>query len=180
MKKLLTSFFLILVGLTQSISQNLNTQNEETSITFKIKNFGLYVDGSFSEFKVNANFDKTNISNSYFSGTAVVGSIDTGNKTRDKHLQKLEYFNTTEFPAIAISSNSIQKKDDGGYAFIGELSMKGKTQKLSFPFTIEENSEGIIARGTFSINRLDFKIGDSSFVLNKKVQVALTYVGYFN
>ncbi len=180
MKNLFITIILISFGTTTIFSQNLSTNKDGTIISFQIKNFGLQVDGAFSEFKVKANFDRDNLPNSYFTGTAVIKSINTGIEARNNSLQKKEYFDSKQFPEMTLTSNEIKKLEDGRYEFIGKLSIKGKTQKVTFPITIEEASSHIIAKGDFEINRLDFKVGGSSWVLNKKVKISIIYKGNFN
>lgn len=180
MKNLFISIILICFGPTIIFSQNLNTDSEGTAISFKIKNLGLNVDGVFADFRVKANFDKDNLFNSYFSGTAVIQSIDTGIEARNKSLQKKEYFDSAQFPTMTLSSNEIKKLGNGKYEFIGELSIKGTTKKITFPFTLEEGANHLIAKGAFEMNRLDFKVGASSWILNKKVKVSIAYKGNYN
>lgn len=180
MKNLLISILLVFIGLAPIISQNINTQKEKTSLKFKIKNFGLIVSGSFSEFDIIANYDKNNLANSYFSGKAVIKSIDTGNDSRNKSLKKKEYFDSEQFPEMTLASNKIIKTSDDRYEFIGELFIKGVTKEITFPFTIKEKDNQITVKGEFEINRLDFNVGKSSRILNKKVKVSITFVGDYN
>ena len=88
------TFLLFLLCLSPSFlfSQNLAMEKSQSSIDFTIKNAGFTVEGNFSEFDIQANFDKNNLSNSYFRGTAAVKSIDTGINARNNSLQKEDYF----------------------------------------------------------------------------------------
>ncbi len=180
MKKLKVVCLLLSLGYLSAQAQNLNTDKAATSINFKIKNIGLTVQGSFSEFSVMAYFDEQNLSDSYFEGTAVVTSINTGIKLRDEHLQKEEYFHSAQFPAIKLTSTQLRKMGEGQYEFIGQLWIKGKTKDLTFPITVERTDNNLLAKGNFELNRLDFEVGKSSWVLKKKVRVALVYKGTFN
>ena len=168
---------IIYLGISVLHAQNLNTDKEGTSISFKIKNLGLNVNGTFSEFNVKANFDVSNLQDSYFIGTATISSIDTGIKARDKHLQENEYFHSEQYPEIELTSEKLKKLSDGQYEFTGKLSIKGKTKTVVFPISVENTGNSIIAKGNFEINRLDFKVGKSSWVLRKKVKVSIVYKG---
>ena len=181
---LMKNFFLysiiLYLGVTVLHAQNLSTDLEGTAISFKIKNLGLTVDGTFSEFKVEANFDEANLQDSYFVGSAVVKSIDTGIEARDNHLQKDDYFHMEQFPEIELKSDKLKKLKDNQYEFTGQLSIKGKTKTIVFPISVERTGNSLIAKGNFEINRLDFKVGKSSWVLKKKVKVSIAYKGNFN
>lgn len=178
MKNILTVILFICFG-TTILSQNLTTDTVGTSISFKIKNIGLNVNGNFPEYKIKANFDRDNLSNSYFSGIAIIKSIDTGVQARNKSLQKKDYFHSEQFPEMTLSSSEIKLLDVGRYEFKGELSIKGKTKTITFPFTTEETDEYIILKGAFEINRRDFRVGKSSLILSKKVRVSIIYKGLF-
>ncbi|MEM6320926.1 MAG: YceI family protein [Bacteroidota bacterium] len=179
MKKSL--LFLFLIGLAPMYlqAQNLTTDVEGTNISFKIKNLGFNVDGTFSDFAVKANFDENNLSDSYFKGTAQIQSIDTGIKARDEHLQKADYFHSEQYPVIKLTSRELKKVAEGKYEFIGDLSIKGKTQTVNFPIALEKSENSLTVSGNFEINRLDFEVGESSWVLKKKVKVAIVYQGNF-
>ena len=179
MKNIFLYSIMIYLGLTVLNAQNLNTDKEVTAISFKIKNLGLNVNGTFSEFKVKANFDEANLQDSYFTGTANISSIDTGIKARDKHLQADEYFHSEQYPEIELASDKLKKLGDGQYEFTGKLSIKGKTKNIVFPISVENTGNSIIAKGNFEINRLDFKVGKSSWVLKKKVKISIVYKGNF-
>ncbi len=179
MKNCLLALGLLCLGSTTLYSQNLDTDKTKTTISFKIKNLGLNVDGTFSDFEVKANFEENNLSESYFIGTAAIKSIDTGIKARNKHLQKKEYFHSEQFPAIKLASDNLKKIGGNQYEFTGQLTIKGKTKVLTFPITIEKTTTNLIAKGNFELNRLDFEVGKSSWVLKKKVKVAIVYKGNF-
>ncbi|MEM1123716.1 MAG: YceI family protein [Bacteroidota bacterium] len=179
MKKIV--FLLLLVGWipTFGYAQNLKTNIANTNISFKIKNLGFNVDGTFSDFEVKANFEEDNLSASYFRGTAKIQSIDTGIKARDEHLQKEDYFHSEKFPEIKLTSKELKKVAEGKYEFIGELAIKGKTQTVTFPIALEKSGNSLTVTGNFEINRLDFEVGESSWVLKKTVKVAIVYQGNF-
>ena len=179
MKKLIL-FLLIISSVTITLdAQNLTTDKAGTAISFKIKNLGFNVDGSFSDFKVDANFEADNLPNSYFVGTAVIKSIDTGIEGRNNHLQAEEYFHSEQYPEIKLASDKLKKTGTNQYEFTGKLTIKGKTKSLTFPITLEKSGQSILVKGNFEINRLDFEVGESSWVLKKKVKVAIAYKGNF-
>ena len=179
MKNLFLSLSLLSLGSLTLYAQNLSTDKTSTTIDFKIKNLGLNVSGTFSEFQVEANFEENRLQDSYFKGSATLKSIDTGIKARDKHLQAQEYFHSEQYPVIELVSDQLKKVENNQYEFTGKLTIKGKTQSLTFPIIIEKTGQRLIAKGNFDINRLDFGVGKSSWVLKKKVKVAITYQGNF-
>ncbi len=179
MKNFFVCLVILCLGSMTLCAQNLTTDKAKTTISFKIKNLGFNVDGAFSEFKVDANFEADNLPDSYFIGTAAIKSIDTGIKARNNHLQAEEYFHSEQFPEIKLASDKLKKIGTNQYEFTGQLTIKGKTQKITFPITLEKTAQSILVEGNFELNRLDYEVGESSWVLKKKVKVTIVYKGNF-
>ena len=57
----------------------------ESPIQFKIKNAGITVDGTISDWEVKVDFDSKKLAQSSIRGKAIPESIQTGIKLRDKH-----------------------------------------------------------------------------------------------
>lgn len=72
--------------------------NAESFVKFKIKNAGLTVDGTFSDYKADIFYDENDVSKSKFYGEVKTTSINTGINLRDNDLRKKEYFDVKNFP----------------------------------------------------------------------------------
>ncbi len=179
MKNYFLSILFIVLSATLLPAQNLITDTTETTISFKIKNLGLNVEGSFSEFMVTANFEEQNLQNSYFNGIVVVKSIDTGINARDNHLKKEDYFHQEKFPEIQLTTDKLEQSKNDQYDFTGRLTIKGKTKMVKFPITIKNTGKSLMVKGNFEIDRLDFEVGESSWILKKKVKISIKYKGNF-
>ncbi len=147
---------------------------EGSSVTFAIKNFGLNVNGSFTGLQGSVVFNPANPGTAYFNVTVDVGSVNTGNNSRDGHLKKEDYFNSPAFPKISIVSTKITNAGKAGsYLFDGIVTIKGKAKNISFPFTAAAAGDGYLFDGSFKINRRDFKVGGNSLVLSDVLTVNL-------
>ncbi len=159
-----------------SSEETFSTNNEVkqtiiSSITFKIKNAGIGVDGSFKGFKGTINFDPNNLNGSNFDVSVASKTVDTDNNTRDNHLRKDEYFGVEKHPRISMKSTKIEKTDDGKYKATFDLTLKGKTKSVSFPFLYNKTSAGYTLKGSFEIDRRDYGVGGSSWILSDDVKV---------
>jgi polyisoprenoid-binding protein YceI len=173
MKKL-SILLLSMVLFVRGNAQKLQPIDEGSSVKFSIKNFGFSTGGNFKGLKGVIQFDATNLSSCSFAVTVDAGSVNTGNNTRDNHLRKEEYFDVAKYPVIDFTSVSVNK-DAGSAAFIltGNLTIKGVTKKISFPFTAAPQNNGYLFSGSFTINRRDFGVGGNSMVLADNLQVQL-------
>ncbi len=46
----------------------------------------------------------------------------------------------------------------------GQLTIKGKTQQVTFPFMVTTNADGYLFKGAFTMKRKDFGVGGTSTV----------------
>ncbi len=142
-----------------------------SSVTFKIKNAGIGVDGSFKGFQGSVDFDPNNLSSSKFDVSVNSKTVDTDNDTRDNHLREDEYFGVEKHPKISMKSTKIEKSSDGKYKATFDLTLKGKTKSVSFPFSYNKTSTGYKLSGSFEIDRRDYGVGGSSWILSDDVKV---------
>ena len=157
-----------------AITQTYTPTNEKQAVNFSIKNFGLIVEGSFTGLVGSIVFDPANLTAASFKVSVDASTINTGNKSRDGHLNKEEYFNTATYEKITLVSNKITNGTvSGTYIFEGILNIKGTNKSITFPFTVSPNSQGYLFSGSFKINRRDFKIGGSSLILSDNLTVML-------
>ena len=148
-----------------------------TKITFKIKNFGSYVDCQFSDVSFDVSFNKNDLTNSYINTTIAVSSVDTNNKSRDKSLKKEKYFNVAKHPNIILKSTKIEMIATNSYNLIGDLTIKGTTKSITIPITLSQEENKLNINADFEINRLDYKVGKSNIILSKKVIEKVIYFG---
>ncbi len=162
---------LLLIGLILLVKINIAQAPLKvlsSSITFKIKNAGLTVNGSFSGFSGEINFNPELYKQAKITGSVAVNTINTGIAARDRHLQKEEYFDAEKFPAITIVSSFFGKE---GNQFKGyfKLTIKGITKDIVIPFTFDNN----ILKGGFTLNRKDFNVGSNSIIMSDEVNVSI-------
>ncbi|MDN5217329.1 YceI family protein [Fulvivirgaceae bacterium BMA12] len=165
--------FLILAGVTGVQAQEkLSVIKEMTEISFDIKNFGLKVNGSFSGLEGEIIFDEALPASSSFNVKLPANSVNTNNKSRDKHLRSDDYFDVEKYPLITFKSVSVTKTGDN-YEVKGKLTIKNTTKEVVIPFTYEKVTGTGKLKGQLMLNRRDYKVGKSSWVLGDEVKVYL-------
>jgi polyisoprenoid-binding protein YceI len=144
------------------------------SVSFKIKNAGIGVDGTFKKVNAQINIDEANPSKSSFVGSAEVGSISTGIKLRDSHLkEKPEFFNQAQFPSVVMKSVGVQLKSAGLYTVTWDLTIRGITRRFSSDVLTKVQGDQLSISTEFRINRNDWKLGGSSITMGDFVTVRL-------
>ena len=158
-----------------SFSQEWIQDKEETSISFKIKNFGLTVDGGFKTIDIKTNLDTKDISNSYVNAAIIVNSIFTGIEVRDKHLLGKDYFDDLNNKEIVLKSSKLTKDMNGNIILFAELSIKGITKKVEIPLEVFEDDSRLTLKALILLNRKNFDIGNRSLILSNNVKIQVEY-----
>jgi polyisoprenoid-binding protein YceI len=143
-----------------------------STVTFVIKNAGLKVDGKLEGLQTTIKFDSPNLATSSIEASVETTTVNTDNKTRDGHLKKEEYFDVAKFPKMSIKS-VIFSKDGNNYKGKFKLTIKGVTKEIEIPFSYIENGNSATFKGSFTINRLDYKVGGNSWVMADNVIISL-------
>lgn len=143
-----------------------------STVTFVIKNAGLKVDGKLEGLQTTIKFDSPNLATSSIEASLETTTINTDNKTRDGHLRKEDYFDVAKYPKMSIKSVSFSK-DGSNYKGKFKLTIKGVTKEIEIPFSYIENGNSATFKGSFTINRLDYKVGGSSWVMSDNVIISL-------
>ncbi|PTR00850.1 polyisoprenoid-binding protein YceI [Mucilaginibacter yixingensis] len=143
-----------------------------STVQFKVTNLGFGVNGSFTGVEGVIIFDPSAPAKSNFDTSIDAATVNTDNNLRDAHLKEDGYFSVKTYPRIKLVSSSITGNGKNTYVFMGTLTMKGKSQKISFPFTALASGDGWLFKGSFKINRKDFDIGGTSTISNE-VEITL-------
>ncbi|WP_051633197.1 YceI family protein [Thermonema rossianum] len=139
---------------------------EDYSIHFKIKNAGFYVDGTLNDLEASIAFDPATLKGK-IEASVGVATINTDNRTRDKHLLSADYFDATRFPRIYMKSYDFKRAKSGNYIGYFYLTIKDVTRQVTVPFKFD----GKTFDGYLEINRRDFGVGDKSWILSDMVKV---------
>ena len=161
----LVSLLLLQVVAVKTGAQQLTPSGSESSVQFRIKNFGFNVTGTFKGLQGNMRFDPNNLAAGHFEVSIDAKTINTGIDSRDKHLRKSDYFDVENYPQIKFVSVKISPSTKSGTLFIfGKLTIKNVSKDISFPFTATPTANGYLFNGGFKINRREFKVGGGSTV----------------
>lgn len=173
MKRMIFTFSLFAFSFGLS-SQTYTPGDNGSKVHFVISNFGIATGGSFSGLSGSIKFDPANLPSSEFDVSVDAKSVDTDIEARDNHLRKAEYFDVENYPKITIKSTKVTKTNKDGYFYMfGNLTIKGVTKEIKFPFTATTKDGGYLFEGSFKLNRRDFNVGGRSLSLGDDLTVSL-------
>tara|TARA_B100001093_G_scaffold170157_1_gene162913 strand:+ start:1106 stop:1618 length:513 start_codon:yes stop_codon:yes gene_type:complete len=148
-------------------AQEINIKSEESIIEFNYVEEGAL--GTIKGVEGKIKFDLLNLNDSYFEANANIASINTSNKTRDKHLNAPDYFHTEKYPAITFKSDSISAEGDQ-YLLYGKMTIKDITKSEQISFTFEKN----VFNGRCVVFSNDYKIKTQKSRDASKILVKIT------
>ena len=156
-------------------AQALTFKPNDSKVGFVIKNAGIGVDGSLQFADCQAFFDTKKLSKSFFKVRVSVATINTQNNLRDQHLRSADYFDVANFSDISFESSKIQK-DKQKWKVVGKLNLKGVVKEIEIPFELKEKDQELTFEGNLQIDRLDYGIGASSWILSDHVSIKIVAV----
>ena len=127
---------------------------EETHVEFGARAFwGLTtVHGRFDRF---AGSYETGPEDATIELTIEADSLDTGNKTRDKHLRSSSFFHVTEHPRLRFASTRVHEVGDGVLHVGGRLEAAGTSVWLEFPANVRHAADGLQIEATTTVDQRD-------------------------
>ena len=159
----------ILIFLTMAFV-SIKTPAQVSKIEFSIKNLGINVTGSFDDFYINAYFDNNFKLDSIYSSIRSK-SINTGIKSRDRHLLGDTYFQVEKHPRIILNSTQIKQIDANHYDVLVEIQIKDFRVIKQIPVIVKKVKNTFQISSNFLINRKKFNIGGGSLIMGKTVTV---------
>lgn len=142
------------------------------SITFKIKNAGITVNGKFSELNTELVFNPDDLAASHLKGSVQAGSLTTGINMRDKTIKDEKYLDADKFKLIEISSVKLYTQN-AQYAGKFNVTIKGVTKEMEIPFDFIQFGDEADFKGTITLNRRDFNVGGSSSTMSDNLTVTI-------
>jgi len=156
-----------------ALAGNWTVITSESHLRFTATQQGHKFTGEFGEFDTLINFDPEHISDAFVTTTVDIASVSAGDKDRDGALPGKEWFFTKKFPKAVFQSNNFTKTGDTSYEAVGSLSMKGVSQPLTLPFSL--NIENGIAdmEGQLTLDRTLWEVGSGAWSTDEWVSTAV-------
>jgi len=180
MKERILTFFLFIFS-ALVFGQNYTPVDNGSKVHFVVDNFGIATGGDFKGLTGTIKFDPAQPTAGEFDVSVDAGTIDTDIESRDNHLRRAEYFDVKNYPKISFKSTKITKTNKDSFLYMfGNITIKGVTKEVQFPFTATAQNGGYLFEGSFKLNRRDFGVGGSSLSLSDNVTVTLSIVAKAN
>ncbi len=156
-----------------------------SEIAFVTRQMGVPVEGKFGKFSAQIALDPKKPETGSVAFTIDTGSARFGSAELDAEVPKATWLAVARFPQATFQSTAIKATAPGRFEVTGQLSIKGSTRDVVVPVQVSAAGSQHVASGSFTIRRLDFKVGEAEWadtsLLANDVQVrfrlALTGLG---
>jgi len=134
---------------------------DRSDIRFVSKQMGVNFEGRFRKWKANVVFLPNDLAKSRAEFDIDIGSIDLASEDSESEIRGPLWFDTAKFPVAHFASTSFRRTGPDRYDIAGKLSMKGITRDCAIPIVVKRDaSGGSVAEGSFTVKRLDYRIGE--------------------
>ena len=151
-----------------------------SEIGFTTRQMGVPVEGTFGRFGARIALDPKQPQTGSVALEIETGSARFGSAELDAEIPKAIWLNVGAFPRATFQSSTIKATGPGRFEVTGKLAIKGSTRDLVVPVQITQSGANSTATGTFTIKRLDFKVGEAEWadtsMLANDVQVRFKLV----
>jgi polyisoprenoid-binding protein YceI len=168
MKKFYIAALLILAAIT-GFAQTVT----KSDVSFKIKNLGFNVGGTFGGFQADIKFKPNDLAGSFIEASVASSTVNSDNESRDNHLKSEDYFDVAKYPKIMMKSVSFKRKSGSNYTGNFNVTIRDKTKLIEIPFTYVETGNTAQLKGNFMILRTDFGIGGKNLILSNEANVSV-------
>jgi polyisoprenoid-binding protein YceI len=154
--------FLVLLGTGTAHADAVVADKSE--IGFTMKQMGVKFDGRFRKWKADVVFRPNALAASKAVIDVDLGSIDLASAESETEAQGPLWFDAVKFPVAHFTSTSIRDLGGERYEVVGKLMLKGMTHDCVVPIAVRTDAAGNrVAEGTFSLKRLDYRIGEGEW-----------------
>jgi polyisoprenoid-binding protein YceI len=135
-------------------------------ITFVGANKVATANGTFRSWKVTtAEINEADPGKSRVELEVDLASIDTANDKRDKHLRNADFFDVEKYPTAHVLIEGAKLAGEDVFAADVTMDLHGVKKTFPVKFRIEDRKARKIS-AAFTINRMDFGIGEPYSMLN--------------
>mgnify|MGYP000913243875 FL=1 len=135
-------------------------QADRSRLTFVSKQMGVPIDGSFRKFSGSLSFDPARPAAASARLDLDLASIDAGSRDANEEVVGKPWFNLKMFPTATFVSSAVRPLGGDKFELAGKLTIKGRTQDITAPFTFRQEGNNGVFDGGFVLKRLDFALGD--------------------
>ena len=161
------------VSAAKNMAGNWHVIEPESYVKFTAAQQGNEFTGQFNKFEAVINFDAANIDDASVTAHIDIASIDAGDKDRNGALPGKEWFFVKKFPQAIFQSSDFSKTGENSFAAAGTLSIKGVSQPLTLPFTLDIENGTADMNAEITLDRTLWDLGSGAWSTDEWVSTSV-------
>ena len=141
----------------------LKTDVAHSSVSAVFTQMEASAESKFTRFNAQIDYDAAHPDKATARVDIDTASLDIGSPEYNKEIAKKEWFNSAQFPKASFVSTAIKPAGAGKLNVSGKLTIKGRTQDVSFPLSVKPEGGKQVFEGRLPIKRLAFNIGEGEW-----------------
>jgi polyisoprenoid-binding protein YceI len=141
----------------------LKTDAAHSSVSALFKQMDVPVESKFTRFAAQIDYDAAHPDKATARVDIDTASLDIGSPEYNKEIAKKTWFDAARFPKASFVSTAIRPAGAGKLNVAGKLTIKGRTQDVSFPLSVKPEAGKQVFEGQLPIKRLAFNIGEGEW-----------------
>ena len=134
-----------------------------SEIAFTTRQMGVPVEGRFGRFTAQLALDPKAPDVGKVSLAIDTASARFGSAELDVEVVKPGWLSSAMFPQAVFTSSRIKATGPGRFEVTGKLAIKGSEREIVVPVSLQQQGSAGTATGTFTVKRLDYKIGEAEW-----------------
>jgi polyisoprenoid-binding protein YceI len=147
---------------------------DDSEIEFTGTQLGAEFEGEFESFNATIMFSPDDLAGSLVEVLIDIASVDTSSSDRDSQIVSPDWFDAAQWPTAKFVTKSFSEIAPGKYEAIADLTIRDVTREVTLPFDLEIEGNEAEAKGTVTINRTDFGVGQGQWSDTSQVGDAVT------
>jgi polyisoprenoid-binding protein YceI len=135
----------------------------QSEIVFTTRQMGVPVEGRFTRFGAQVTLDPKQPESGRMALDIETASARFGSPELDLEVVKPTWLAASRFPEARFRSTAVRTTASGRFEVAGQLTIKGTTRELTVPVQWQQSGSTGTASGSFTIRRLDFKVGEAEW-----------------
>ena len=162
-RRQLVGLFLLPVVWCAPAAAQIQVQATGSEIVFTTRQMGVPVEGRFGKFSAQLALDPKAPEAGKVSLAIDTASTRFGSAELDAEVVKAGWLSSAKFPQAVFTSTRIKAAGPGRFEVTGKLAIKGSEREIVVPVSLQQQGSAGTATGTFTVKRLDFKVGEAEW-----------------
>ena len=159
---------LLVVGFAVAATQ-WAMQPKQSKLTFVGNQGGAPFEGAFEKFTADIKFDPQDLATSRFDVKIDTSSVNSHDAERDDTIKSADLFDVKRWPTAHYVADKFTAGTGGKFSAMGKLTLRDVTRDVPIQFTFENKDGGAWLKGSASLKRLDFGVGQGDWKVTDTV-----------